>query len=150
VIKHRIRTALSKPFLRHYVEMVIAMYAGMAILGLPLQGLLAALEVDTSPWKETIPAMLLVEMAVIMAAPMMAWMRYRGHSWRASWEMGASMFVPTFGAMGLLAAGIVTDYHALMSIEHVAMFPSMLVAMLLRPGEYAGHHHSDVAAHAVS
>jgi hypothetical protein len=33
-----------------------------------------------------------------------------------------------------------------MGIEHVAMFPSMLVAMLLRPSEYTGDHSSHAAA----
>jgi hypothetical protein len=146
----RIRSAFSRTFLWHYVEMVIAMYAGMAIIGLSLQGLLSAMEIETATWEQTVPALLLLEMAVIMTAPMMAWMRFRGHSWRASWEMGASMFVPTFGAIALLATGIVTDYHSLMGIEHLAMFPSMLAAMLLRPEEYAGHDHHRAPAHATS
>jgi hypothetical protein len=28
----------------------------------------------------------------------------------------------------------------LLALEHTAMFPAMLVAMLLRRGEYSGHH----------
>jgi flagellar biosynthetic protein FliP len=68
-------------------------------------------------------------------------MRYRGHGWRASMEMSASMFVPTFGAVALLGSGLVGDTETLLVIEHVAMLPSMLVAMLMRPEEYSGQVH---------
>ena len=53
------------------------------------------------------------------------------------------MFLPAFGAVALLWAGLVVDIDALMLIEHVVMLPSMLVAMLLRREEYSGasHHH---------
>ena len=33
-----------------------------------------------------------------------------------------------------------TDVGALMLVEHIAMIAGMLVAMLLRPSEYTGHH----------
>jgi hypothetical protein len=76
---------------------------------------------------------------------MVAWMRHRGHGWAPAWEMTASMFVPSFAAIALLAGGLVEDSDTLLAIQHVAMFPGMLVAMLLRRGEYTGH-----AAHAVA
>jgi hypothetical protein len=47
--------------------------------------------------------------------------------------------VPTFATLGLLWGGLVEGTHTLMMIQHTAMFPLMLVAMLLRPSEYAGH-----------
>jgi hypothetical protein len=49
------------------------------------------------------------------------------------------MYIPTFLAIALLAAGVVEGHGALMAIQHVATFPAMLVAMLLRPAEYTGH-----------
>jgi hypothetical protein len=72
--------------------------------------------------------------------PMVAWMRYRGHSWPACAEMSASMFIPAFATIALLWGGLVVDIGALMLIEHVAMLPSMLVAMLLRREEYSSAH----------
>jgi hypothetical protein len=60
-------------------------------------------------------------------------------SWTTSLEMSAAMYIPTFLAIALLAAGVVEGHGALMAIQHVAMFPAMLVAMLLRPAEYTGH-----------
>jgi hypothetical protein len=68
-------------------------------------------------------------------------MRYRGHGWPSSLEMSASMYLPTFAAIAVLGAGLVEDLGALMTLEHVAMLLSMLVAMLLRRDEYGGRHH---------
>jgi hypothetical protein len=78
-------------------------------------------------------------MAVVMTVPMVAWMRHRGHGWRPSAEMAASMFLPTFAVIALMASGAI-DFWTAMGIEHAAMLPSMLVAMLLRRDEYTGHH----------
>ena len=134
----------TKRFVRHYVEMVIAMYLGMALL-LPFDGLMWAFGIHTGDWSETAPAIPLAEMGVVMTLPMVAWMRYRGHGRRSCWEMAASMIIPTVAALILLATGLITDYHALMTVEHVAMFPGMLIAMLMRPDEYTcAHHHRSV------
>jgi hypothetical protein len=71
-------------------------------------------------------------MATMMTVPMVAVMRYRGHAWRPCWEMSASMFIPTFGVIAALGTGISDDFGALMTIEHAAMLPGTLLAMLLR------------------
>jgi hypothetical protein len=46
---------------------------------------------------------------------------------------------PAAGAIALLASGAVSDGHALLMAEHIAMFPAMLVVMLLRRDEYECH-----------
>ena len=130
-----------RSFARHYLEMLIAMFLGMAVLGAVSGAALAAFGVTTSEFEQDAPALLLLGMAINMTVPMVAWMRYRGHGWPASIEMSASMFIPTFGAIGLLWGGLVEDTDALLLLQHVAMLPSMLVAMLLRPDEYSGGHH---------
>jgi hypothetical protein len=127
-------------FIRHYAEMVAAMLLGMLVFALPAEGALRLMGSSSSDLSADAPAVSLLGMAVMMTVPMVAWMRYRGHGWRPCAEMSASMFLPTFGAIALLAAGTVTDYHTLMGLEHAVMFPAMLVAMLLRPSEYTGHH----------
>ena len=124
-------------FARHYIEMVIAMFVGMAVLALPARMALGA--ADTS-WSELGTAAMLLAMAVEMTLPMVAWMRFRGHGWRANLEMSASMFVPTFAVIGLLGGEVMTDLGALMVIEHVAMLLAMAGVMLLRPAEYLQHH----------
>jgi hypothetical protein len=123
-------------FARHYVEMLVAMFLGMALLALPAR---IALSAAGTSWSELGHAAMFLGMAVEMTLPMVAWMRYRGHGWRASGEMAAAMLLPTFAAIALLWAHVAGS-AALMAAEHVAMLLSMLVVMLLRPAEY-GHAH---------
>jgi hypothetical protein len=123
---------MNKTVIRHYVEMLIAMFVGMGVLaGVPAA---AGFEVDARE-------LALLWMAFTMSVPMVAWMRYRGHGWAPSWEMTASMFIPSFAAIALLWMGVAEERETLMAIQHVAMFPAMLVAMLLRRDEYSGHRH---------
>ncbi len=131
-------TTTTLRFVRHYLEMVVAMLLGMAALG-AVSGLILDLPDRTG--------VELVEMAVWMAAPMVAWMRFRGHGWRACSEMAGAMLVPTAIALALLWTGAVTDADALLMAAHTAMFPTMLVVMLLRRDEYTGDHdHGRTAA----
>lgn len=127
-------------FTRHYVEMLVAMFLGMFVLGAALAAPLELAGVDVSNWDRDAPALLLLAMAFVMTVPMVAWMRHRGHGWAPAADMTAAMFLPSFAAVGLLWAGLETDTHALLMIQHVAMGPAMLVAMLLRRHEYTGHH----------
>ena len=126
-----------KHFVRHYGEMVVAMFLGMAVLGLPAGWAMSAVGTSWSELHTDAPALMLLGMAVTMTVPMVGWMRYRGHGWQANTEMSASMFVPTFAVIAVLWAGLVEDVGALLIIEHVAMLASMAAAMLLRPAEYS-------------
>ena len=137
-------SASTRHFARHYVEMLVAMFLGMAVLGVPAVAALGVVGMSSSELENDAPALLLFGMAVTMTAPMVAWMRYRGHGWPASGEMAAAMFIPTFGVIALLWSGLVDEIGTLLFVEHVLMPVSMLVAMLLRRGEYtrAVHDHS--------
>jgi hypothetical protein len=139
-------TAANRHFARHYVEMLVAMVLGMVVLGTPATFALGAAGRSMSELHNDTPALMLLAMAVTMTVPMVAWMRYRGHGWPASAEMSASMFIPAFATIALLWGGLVEDIGALMLIEHVAMLPAMLVAMLLRREEYSGasHDHAEL------
>ena len=68
-------------------------------------------------------------------------MRFRGHAWRATNEMAASMVLPTIAVVGLLGLGI-DDVATLSALQHGLMLPAMLVAMLLRREEYSGGAHT--------
>ena len=129
-------------FARHYVEMVVVMLGGMVVLGAPAGWLMGAF--GTS-WSQLSPAMMVLVMAVTMTAPMVAWMRFRGHAWRPTAEMAASMVLPAFAAMAL-AWTVVTAVGTLMVVEHAAMLAAMLVAMLVRRDEYMGAHHRPAVA----
>jgi hypothetical protein len=127
----------TKHLIRHYAEMVAAMFVGMGVLGFPAALAMGAVVDDT-------PALMFLRMATTMTVGMVAWMLYRGHGWRANTEMSAAMFVPTFAVIGLLRSGLLTGTGALMVIEHVAMLLAMAGVMLLRPDEYARHHGTHV------
>jgi hypothetical protein len=120
---HRVRH-----FVRHYLEMVVAMLVGMVVLG-PVEGLV---------WPDlTARADVgVLVMATNMAIGMGAWMRYRGHSWRGTAEMSASMYAPFLVLLVPFWAGAIGE-SALMTWGHLLMLPAMAAAMLLRPAEYA-------------
>jgi hypothetical protein len=129
-------TARLRRFAWHYVEMIIAMFAGMFVLGLPVA---AALELAGSGLGElegSAPAVYLLGMGISMTGGMVGWMRYRGHGWRPLSEMAGAMMAPTFAAIVLLGLGIL-DFGATMMVEHIAMFPAMLAVMLARWEEYS-------------
>ena len=141
-------TTSTRHFVRHYMEMLAAMFLGMVVLGMPAIMALGATGVSSAELRSDAPALLLLGMGVTMTVPMVAWMRYRGHGWAASNEMAASMLIPTAGVIALLGSGMVDDIGALLLVEHVVMLPAMLVAMLLRREEYScdHRHHAHAAA----
>ena len=127
-------------FARHYLEMVAAMFVGMGVLWLPALGALSIAGISIEELRDEAPALDLLGMGLSMTVPMVAWMRFRGHAWRPCGEMAAAMLVPTLGVIGLLGAGLMTDFGALMMLEHVVMLPAMLGVMLLRWDEYSAPH----------
>ena len=140
-------THSTRRFFSHYAEMVAAMLIGMFALSKPADWLFSALGASTSSQH---PVMMLFSMGVTMTVPMVAWMRLRGHAWRPTNEMAASMLVPTFAAMALAATGVMQG-GPLMAVEHVAMLAGMLIVMLLRRDEYSGGHaHGATAERAVA
>jgi hypothetical protein len=115
-------------FVRHYLEMVVAMLVGMAVLG--------SLHELAWPALTARADVAVLVMATDMSIGMGAWMRFRGHSWRGIAEMSASMYAP-FAVLlvpywlGTLGA------HDLMTWGHLLMLPAMALVMYLRPAEYA-------------
>jgi hypothetical protein len=141
----------TRQFIRHYLEMVAVMFAGMTVLGLPAGWALGALGSSWSELTDTAPAAMLALMATTMTVPMVGWMRYRGHSWRANTEMAASMVLPTVAAVALTS--VVADTGAVLVGEHVVMLLGMLGVMLARPAEYTHHHghaHADAQLQAAT
>jgi hypothetical protein len=131
---------VNRHFIRHYIEMVVVMFVGMGVLAAPAGLALGAFDSSWGDLRTDAPALMLGLMAFTMIAPMVAWMAFRGHSVRANAEMAASMIVPTFALIALLAAGVMTGVGALLVAEHVLMLGGMFAVMLLRPDEYSHHH----------
>ena len=120
-------------FARHLGEMVIAMLLGMAVLGGAVEGVLALAGTSLSDGAGSLRAAV---MATTMTVPMVWWMRRRGHSIARSIEMAGAMVVPTVLAIGLYEAQLLGSDDALLSVQHLAMFPSMLGVMLWRLDHY--------------
>ena len=108
----------------HFVEMVVVMFLGMGILG----------AVFGMPHSSPIEIQALF-MTATMTVPMVGWMLFRGHSPRATAEMGAAMLVPIVVLFPLSWAGMISA-DALLDLVHVGMLPAMLGAMLMRRSEY--------------
>ena len=120
-----------RPLARHYVEMVIAMFAGMFVLG-ALRTVLGL----TVPFEEQ-PGTAYLLMAIDMSVGMAAWMRHRGHRWAGTLEMCAAMFVPLV-LMPLVWAELM-GAMTFMTVAHVVMLVGMLAVLLRRRDEHAHH-----------
>jgi hypothetical protein len=114
-------------FVRHYLEMVVAMLVGMAVLG-GLQGLVW-------PALTTRADVAVMVMATNMSIGMGAWMWFRGHTWRGIAEMSGSMYAPFAVLLVPYWTGTIGE-HDLMTWGHVLMLPAMALVMYLRPAEY--------------
>ena len=124
-------------FARHLLEMVVAMMAGMVVLGVALATL------GEPPGY----ANLFVQyglMGVSMSVPMVAWMRHRGHSWRDGGEMTAAMLVPMLAPVAPVEMGVAVpglSEGSLMVVSHVAMIGGMVALMAYRFERYAHGAH---------
>jgi hypothetical protein len=129
-------------FTLHLLEMVVAMIAGMAVLGVAIWAL------GEPPGYSDLLARYAL-MGVAMSAPMVAWMLYRGHPWSDGLEMTAAMLVPMFAMVVPVELGVAgyvpgLSEGSLMALSHVAMIGGMAVLMLYRFDRYVhgphGHH----------
>jgi hypothetical protein len=124
-------------FTRHLLEMVVAMVAGMAALGVVLAVL------GEPPGY----ANLFVRyglMGTFMAAPMVGWMRFRGHSWSDGAQMTAAMLVPMLVLVAPVELGVAVpglSEGSLMMVSHAAMIAGMVVLMVYRFDRYAHADH---------
>lgn len=127
-------------FVRHYVEMVVAMFVGM-----PIFGILFRSPLDPLGLRETMfdrPYLSETLMLVAMSIPMAAYMVWRGHRTERTAEMVAGMALPALAVIALTSAEAVPLFSVatLFIWSHLAMLLGMLVAMLLRRDEYAMDH----------
>jgi hypothetical protein len=79
-------------------------------------------------------------MGAFMVAPMVGWMRYRGHSWSDGGEMTAAMLVPMFALVVPVELGVSVpglSEESLMMLSHVAMIAGMVAWMIYRFERYA-------------
>jgi flagellar biosynthetic protein FliP len=114
---------------RHYAEMVVAMFAGMILLG-GLRDLVGL----TVPFADR-PGLSYVLMATDMAIGMAAWMTIRRHDSASTLEMCAAMYVPVV-LLPLVWAGAMAPM-TFMLVAHVLMLVAMLAVLLRHRHHYA-------------
>jgi len=110
----------------HYLEMLVAMLVGMAVLG-PVWDLLA-------PGLTARADAAALVMAADMSLGMAAWMRVRHHSWPAIAEMCAWMSAPFVLLLLPYETGDLSG-DALLTWGHLLMLPAMAVPLVRRRSE---------------
>ena len=105
VVVHRQGGGHLARFLRHLFEMVLAMMLGMLAGGaifVAATGITAqdAIKGHAIAWVSV--------MAFSMTAPMVAWMRHRGHAWSVCLEMTVAMVAPAVPLCLLRAADLIS------------------------------------------
>jgi len=112
------------PLTKHYAEMVIAMFAGMLVLGMVRSTLGLTVEFADRPGTSYLL------MATDMSIGMAAWMRLRGHSWSMTAEMCAAMYGPAV-LLPLVWLDAMSPM-AFMVVAHTLMMVAMLVVLVRR------------------
>ncbi|MFI6540648.1 DJ-1/PfpI family protein [Nonomuraea sp. NPDC050547] len=115
----------------HYLEMAVAMLAGMLLLGLLWDAVL--------PGSRRTDVDVLI-MAADMTLGMALWMRVRHHAWPAIAEMSVAMIAPFLLLLVPYWLGVMSG-HLVMTIGHVLMFVAMAAVMLWRREQYLNHRH---------
>jgi hypothetical protein len=122
-------TLTSRRFVVHYLQMLVAMFAGMALL-MPLSMLLG-----TGAGVELQALLMATSMSMGMAA-LMVWHRSPVSS---IVEMCLAMYLSFAVLLPAHWLGLLSG-EALIILGHVVMLPAMAAVMLRRREEYLDHH----------
>jgi len=131
-------------FVRHLVEMVIAMMVGMVALGVPLNAILVSQGYPNGlkPYPELSALAMTLEMTLAMAI----WMLFRRHRFAIVAEMSGAMVAAAVIVVGLCSVHVLPASSAPV-LSHVGMYAAMLGLMVYRRSEYVVDHsamrHSD-------
>jgi hypothetical protein len=122
----------TRHFVWHLGEMFLAMVVGMAALDAVFNGALLLAGTSYADLVDTAPAAAALILMFNMTAPMLLWMRLRGHDPREVSEMGVAMVVVGATTVFLLWLSVI-DSAAICGVECGLMLPAMVAAMLLHP-----------------
>jgi hypothetical protein len=126
-------------FARHFLEMCVAMCVGGFLLNVLIFVAGPAVLGYADP-RETAPSLALLLSAFIYTAPMAAWMRFRGMTWRPILEMSGAVVALALLLIGLAGVGVITESD-LRSLALGFCGPAcvvMLPVMLFRLDLYTG------------
>ena len=123
------------PFWRHLGEMMAVMAIGMVAAAAIF---LSVIHKNLTEAVDGYATQALLVEAVGMTAPMVAWMRHRGHDWRDTREMGAAMALPVIPFLLLVWFNVTrtAPWHAYCGVSCAAM----VALMLYRREVYTMHH----------
>jgi hypothetical protein len=121
------------------VEMCLAMCIG----GISLNVLffLGAAQLGYPDLIERFPEFSVLMIGILLALPMAAWMRFRGHDWRSNLEMSGSTIILAIALIATAWIGVLPRSGLLEWMRGLAC-PAMLIPMLLRLDLYTSHHAS--------
>jgi hypothetical protein len=125
------RSGAVRRFALHAIEMLVAMVAGMMLLG-PVWEILWPGLADN-------PAAAAQVMGVDMAAGMALWMWVRGHGGRLIAEMSVAMVAPFVVLLVPYGLGLISG-DGVMALGHIGMMVAMFGAMGLRFEAYTHVH----------
>jgi glucose-6-phosphate-specific signal transduction histidine kinase len=132
-------------FIWHFLEMCLAMCIG----GIPLIILffVGAAKIGYPDLFQASPELSVLVVSFILALPMTAWMRFRGHDWQSTLEMASTTIVlaillVTLGWLGILAKDSLFDWLTRFAC------PVMIIPMLFRFEMYTGNHANHSSHHA--
>ena len=118
-------------FLRHMVEMTLAMMVGMVASAAVF---LAAVGMTVDEALRRHAVLFVLVQAFGMTVAMVAWMRHRGHGWRSCSEMAAAMVVPALVLIALRMLDVISG--PICGVYCMATLAAMAFVMLSRPSEY--------------
>jgi uncharacterized membrane protein YfcA len=120
-------------FLRHLLEMTLAMMIGM-IAGATVFLTAVGTTLDQALRQYPVPFTLV--MAFSMTVSMVAWMRHRGHAWKPCAEMAGAMVVPAIPLICLRLADVISG--PICGLYCALTILAMVLVMLYRRSEYGG------------
>ena len=118
-------------FLRHLLEMGLAMMAGMMVSAAIF---LTAVGMTAAEAMREHAVLFVVLQALGMTAAMVAWMRHRRHTWRRSSEMAAAMVAPAVPLICLRLLDVISG--PICGLYCLATVVAMVALMLYRRSDY--------------
>ena len=138
-------------FVRHFLEMCVAMCVGGGLLN-ALIFVAGPAVVGYPDLREEVPALALLLIALIYLAPMVAWMRFRGMPWRPILEMSGAVVAFAVVLIGFAAFGVISESDLRSSAPGfcgpacLVMVPVMLLRLDLYTGRTESHRQPLAAA----
>jgi len=118
-------------FVRHLVEMGLAMMVGMMVSAAIF---LSAVGMTAADAMREHAVLFVIMQALGMTVAMVAWMRHRRHNWRSSSEMAAAMVAPAVPLVCLRLLGVISG--PICGLYCLATLVAMVVLMLYRRDDY--------------